>query len=214
MPAKLREKRHPFLAATVSRPTAAARGERGAPRSASRPRWRTIATMPAFQEARFLVGLLAVYMLSLATTFLLAAVVAAVVPGWSPVVMTSDSMAPSIRRGDVVVTKAFDGGELVPGNVVTFDDPAGAGLITHRIISVDASGAYQTKGDANPNADSTPVTADQIRGTGRFLVTLVGLPAVWLASGAWLAVAVTMAAATATLWLLRYGMLDEYAPRR
>lgn len=127
----------------------------------------------------------------------LAVLLPAIGLGWQPVVITSGSMSPLIRPGDVVLT--VDDAAPEVGEVVTFVDPSRPDrLVTHRIVAVEEDGSYRTRGDANAVPDSTPVPSDNVLGRGRLLVPLVGLPLVWLSGGLLLFalwVAVTVAAA-------------------
>lgn len=73
--------------------------------------------------------------------------------GWQSFVVTSASMTPNIPVGAVVVVRSLGAGETMkPGDVGTFDDPAGQLRVTHRVIEVlkDGSGVtvYRTRGDA------------------------------------------------------------------
>jgi signal peptidase I len=130
--------------------------------------------------------------------------VAAVVPAWTPVVVTSGSMAPAIRTGDLVIISAVAPEEVAPGHVVVFDDP-GRGLVTHRVVDVEA-GALRTQGDANRQVDSRPVDRSEVRGRGRLLVPAVGLPLVWAARADWLHVA-AVAVTTVLAWLTVQGWM-------
>ena len=119
--------------------------------------------------------------------------------GLRPMALDSGSMGPAIRAGDVILVEDPTGEPIEPGRVVTFRDPGDPGrLVTHRITGVNRDGTYRTKGDANADADSTPLTEEQIDGVGRLVVPRVGIPVVWLgqrnyaALGAW-AVSVALA---------------------
>ncbi len=112
--------------------------------------------------------------------------IVALTTGWDPVVITSGSMSPTLRPGDVLVVDAHPAGELLgQRSVITFDAPSGNGeLITHRVAEVlDEDRLYITQGDANPTRDTDPVTVDQVRGVGRLVVPLIGLPVVWASEG-------------------------------
>lgn len=99
--------------------------------------------------------------------------------GWQPYSVLSGSMAPAIRPGDVVLYSAVPT-EVPTGAVVVFADPAGErGILTHRVVERDGHGGYRTKGDANPTPDSAVIAHDDIRGMGRLLVPLAGVPALW-----------------------------------
>jgi signal peptidase I len=130
---------------------------------------------------------------------------AVVVLGWTPVVVTSGSMAPAIQPGDVVLLDHGDTGAFEPGTVVTFHDPVREHtLLTHRIVAVEPDGHYRTRGDANAVADSVPIAPDVVVGRGRLLVPLLGLPTVWLRSDplllvGWIVVSVLAGASVASL---------------
>ncbi len=167
---------------------------------------------PVAVRVRFyfgLVGLFAAYL----TLFLAAwAVLPALLPGWQSVVITSGSMSPSIRTGDVVVVKPSDGLGLSPGNVVVISDPAASGLVTHRIVSINPDGSYRTRGDANAQPDSATLHPDQVVGVGRLRVPFIGLPLVWYQTGAWEKLALWATVTLLALWVTRYVLLDGYEP--
>ena len=68
--------------------------------------------------------------------------------GYTPVVITSGSMEPSIRPGDVVLLREPGGDPPAPPSVVTFASGSGE-LITHRVIDTLPDESFVTKGDAN-----------------------------------------------------------------
>ncbi len=140
--------------------------------------------------ARRWTGLVALFFVSTGLSLLLWAVVPMLVLEWDPVAISSGSMEPGIRQGDVVVAQPFkrsllnpETGYLNPGMVVVFPDQAREGRVTHRIVAVTPAGSYVTKGDANDRQDSSPVPPDQIQGIGRILVPMIGQPVVWLHDG-------------------------------
>lgn len=102
--------------------------------------------------------------------------------GFEAVVVTSGSMQPGIRAGDVVLLREPDDrAALAPGTVVTFRDARAPDVLTtHRIASVNADGTYRTRGDANADLDSTALEPERIVGVARLLVPLIGLPVTWL----------------------------------
>src|SRR5690348_7061448 len=104
--------------------------------------------------------------------------------GWSADVVMSGSMAPGILPGDVVLTQPATATQLRPGQVVLVRDPAHPGrLLMHRLVERRPDGSLVTKGDANADADSTPVPADWVRGLPRLRLPFIGLPELWLALG-------------------------------
>lgn len=75
------------------------------------------------------------------------------------------SMSPYLEPGDVIISKKYDGGELVAGNdgdVVTYygDVNGNVEMITHRVVEIDGE-KIVTKGDFNNTVDS-PITKNDI----------------------------------------------------
>ncbi len=102
--------------------------------------------------------------------------------GWHPVVITSGSMSPVLRVGDVILIEDHPDELLGQRSVITFERDGE--VITHRIFEVEASQeTYVTKGDANPTPDTDRVPADAVIGVARLVVPLIGLPLVWYQTG-------------------------------
>ena len=85
--------------------------------------------------------------------------------GYQMYFIRTGSMEPYLEPGDVIISKKYDGRELVSGengDVVTYRGSIGnrAELITHRVIEVDGDEII-TQGDANNIADS-PITKNEI----------------------------------------------------
>jgi signal peptidase I len=108
-----------------------------------------------------------------------------VLMGWSPNMVSTGSMQPSISAGDVVMTAAPEPDVIFDeGTVVTFEDPLREGeLVTHRVVALNDDGTYRTRGDGNPVSDTTALDPDDVVGVGRLLIPSVGLPLVWLERG-------------------------------
>jgi signal peptidase len=105
---------------------------------------------------------------SLALVALLAAAIAATTYfGVTVGTVTSDSMNPALTTGDAFV---LVDGEPEVGDIATFRQPTDGGsrLVTHRVVGTTTSGAYVTRGDANPSTDQAaggaPVTREAIVG--------------------------------------------------
>ncbi len=169
------------------------------------------AAAPPF--GRFVLSLLGLLVVYVTMSLALSAVAPAVGLGWTSVVITSGSMSPLFSIGDVVVASPHDGRGMTPGTVVVFSDPARPGLLTHRIESTNPDGSYVTKGDANPQPDSTPLRPEQVVGVGKFIVPLIGLPLVWYWAGAWGELAVWLAGMLVALWLARHALLEKFHPQ-
>lgn len=104
--------------------------------------------------------------------------------GWQPTTTMTGSMEPGIAVGDVVVSRPVPPTELRVGQVLLTDDPDHADRLRfHRFAEAGEGGAIVTKGDANPDLDSSPVAAHQVHGVGVLRVPFVGLPATWAAEG-------------------------------
>lgn len=144
------------------------------------------------------------YMLALLGGWVL---LAALTTGWRPVVITSDSMQPTIRAGDVLLVDDHPDGLLAQQAVVTFTRDDGT-TVTHRVFGLEGE-RYVTKGDANPTPDAERVEPDAVTGVGRLIVPLVGMPLVWQQTGntvaliAWMGLSLA-ALAAAVLASLRY----------
>lgn len=162
---------------------------------------------------RFWIGLLCFFLLS-TTICLLVWAVAPTFFGWRPVAVTSGSMNPFITPGDIIVAQPQRGDGLGVGTVIVFQDPAGDGLVTHRIEAVTPTGEYTTRGDSNGMADSTPVAPQRVVGVGRLLVPMVGAPLVWAWEGRWVLVVAVAVAILATGWCSRWALLVQFDPWR
>lgn len=103
--------------------------------------------------------------------------------GWRPQVVLSGSMGPEIHTGDVILVAEPPARPVPAGSIVLFDDPTTGRATVHRVTAHDPVAGYTTKGDANPTADPQPVPTTAVRGEGRLLVPLVGLPAAWFQNG-------------------------------
>jgi hypothetical protein len=74
-------------------------------------------------------------------------------------------------------------------------------LRLHRLERIEQDGALRLRGDANAEADRTPVAPTAVHGVGVLRFPGIGLPTVWVRSGAWtpLALAAAVAAVLAVL---------------
>ena len=150
----------------------------------------------------------AVVTLVLALAFWAAAPVAL---GWLPTTVMTASMAPAIEAGDIVVSRPVPREALLPGRVVLATDPDRADrLRLHRIAELSPEGDLVTKGDANPDPDSTPLHPDAVLGIGVLRVPGIGLPIVWLRAGEVIPLAASVAGFALCLAVaLRRGVDDD-----
>ena len=90
----------------------------------------------------------------------------------------TQSMYPTIKAGDVVITYKEDNNIYNKGDVITFVSDINGGItITHRIkevYSVNGAYSYQTKGDNNNTADSSAVPSDKVLGKVIFKIPKAG----------------------------------------
>jgi signal peptidase len=109
--------------------------------------------------------------------------------GWKFQPIDTGSMAPLHPSGSLAVVEPFDASGVRPGMVVVFEDPLAPGrLVAHRAVErlPGTAPRWTTKGDANAEADPTPVAAAAIRGRVRW--TIPGAGSVVSALQGWTAV--------------------------
>lgn len=97
--------------------------------------------------------------------------------GWQVATVITGSMAPVYPAAAVVAIAPVDAADVRSGDVIAFRAEADRPMVIHRVVGV-AQGAdgpeFRTKGDANEDADATPVTTANLRGEVRFGVPLLG----------------------------------------
>lgn len=104
--------------------------------------------------------------------------------GWNTSMVMSGSMAPALLTGDAIVIQPVPAERLRAGYVVVADDPDQANrLRAHRIESVGEDGMLVLRGDANTQADSSPVAPEAVHGMARLRVPYIALPMVWARTG-------------------------------
>jgi len=142
--------------------------------------------------------------------------------GWQTSVVLSDSMAPGMRTGDLLVTSRPEGRSLVPGQVLLVEHQGEAGRppvrVAHRLVGLDPKGRLVTRGDANDSEDAEHVSRQHVLGVGRMLIPTVGRPLADLrlgrpeAAAPWLAGLLAVALLAAPAGALRCGRLRRRAP--
>jgi len=122
--------------------------------------------------------------------------------GWQPTTVMTGSMEPRLAPGDVVVSRPVPGDDVRVGQVLLADDPDQPGhLRMHRYVEAGPDRTLVTKGDANPQQDSTPLERSAVHGVAFLRVPLVGSPIVWLRDGDWIRTAVLALGVVALLAL-------------
>lgn len=101
------------------------------------------------------------------------------VAGFTPLIVKSQSMAPTFNEGDLIIIKAVDTAKLVKGDIITFHTIINNefALNTHRIESINENAgmrSYTTKGDNNAIADTHMISDGDIVGKYVLKLPLVG----------------------------------------
>lgn len=93
--------------------------------------------------------------------------------------ITSGSMEPKYPIGSIVFAVPTDPEEIKEGDVISFQ--MGNVTATHRVIEVDREAkTFITKGDANENADGSPVDYGRVIGKVKLMLPLLGYVSMWL----------------------------------
>ncbi len=100
------------------------------------------------------------------------------IKGYKPMMVLTDSMAPTIKSGDLIIIKEVDPTTLKEGDIITFFDPAGNGqsTVTHTIVSVHTENGklqFKTQGDNNNTPDRLLVDADAVVGVYLFRLPML-----------------------------------------
>jgi signal peptidase I len=163
--------------------------------------------------ARLGAGIGALAVLALLLPPLVAAILPALSPNHVATVITSGSMEPAIRTGDIVVTRTLPAGTPLASPSVILHRAVGSDqLLLHRVVAVDeVTGDYVTKGDANHSTDA-PVPPEKVVGIGSLVVPVIGTPLLWLDEGRWLTLGLLALAAVSVVRLARYGWSADPGP--
>lgn len=95
--------------------------------------------------------------------------------GYHAFTVISGSMEPAYSVGDLLYVKAVDVHDIEVGDPITFVLNEELTVATHRVVGIDnANRCFYTKGDANAHEDSEPVYFDNVIGTPKFSVPLLG----------------------------------------
>ena len=98
--------------------------------------------------------------------------------GFAPLIVQSDSMAPTFQKGDMIIIRECDPAELQEGDIITFHTIINNeyALNTHRIVEIRNAGDvrnYVTKGDYNEIEDTHVIADGDI--VGRYVEKIPGL---------------------------------------
>lgn len=104
----------------------------------------------------------------------------------APLIVTSNSMKPDIRGGDMIFIRKVAGEDVQVGDVIAFYDPGSTkgSIVTHNVIEIltdeDGNISFRTKGTANDTADTLAVPADAVIGRYTFRIPVVGSVALFM----------------------------------
>lgn len=101
------------------------------------------------------------------------------IAGFTPMVVKTESMAPTFNAGDLIIIKTCDTSKLEVGDIITFHTIImnEYALNTHRIAAITEAGDvrnYTTKGDNNSIADTHIISDGDIVGKYQFRIPGMG----------------------------------------
>ncbi|WGI17117.1 signal peptidase I [Methanonatronarchaeum sp. AMET-Sl] len=99
-----------------------------------------------------------------------------VVTGDHSFIVLSDSMEPTLSRGDIVVVKDVAPESVEIGDVITFSFGEDK-IVTHRVVDIEETEErllFVTKGDAMTSEDLNPVLEENLIGSMLFSIPFYG----------------------------------------
>jgi len=94
-------------------------------------------------------------------------------------VVVSGSMVPTLERGDLIVVRGVNPGEIAVGTIIVFHSPRDyETLIVHRVYGLEQKGDevyFRTKGDYNPRPDDWIIPANYVVGVFIARIPYVGV---------------------------------------
>ena len=103
--------------------------------------------------------------------------------------VVSDSMVPTLNKGDIVVVKGVPASDIKVGDIIVYYNPYRNIDVVHRVVGieiVDGKKYFITKGDNNPYADqdprariAPPVSEEMLKGKVVLVIPKIGLIKVW-----------------------------------
>jgi signal peptidase len=104
--------------------------------------------------------------------------------GWGVDAVLSSSMDPRLNVGGLVITRPVEPEQIKVGDIILFHSPAEGKLTTHRVIGIKMTSSlnFQTKGDANEDADPFIVPAANVVGRVCFHAPYLGYAAQFVKS--------------------------------
>ena len=95
---------------------------------------------------------------------------------WRVDSVSSGSMEPELNVGGILITRPAVPESIKVGDIITFNSPLNNEVTSHRVIAIknDSSPRFQTKGDANQDADPYLISAANLVGKGCFHLPYFG----------------------------------------
>lgn len=150
----------------------------------------------------------ALALLAVAALIVTALLSIARIMGLHAYVVHTGSMEPNLRPGDLVVDTRPTG-HYHRGEILTFRHSSyTTDVVTHRVVSIDASGLITTKGDANRTADVWAIRPGQVKGRVALKLRGLGYVVVFMSHASGVA---ALACALVTISLL-WGLFFPAAP--
>ena len=86
--------------------------------------------------------------------------------GYSPLIVLTDSMYPTIKSGDLIIVRSAKPSEVQVNDIISFFDPESDNnsVVTHRLMAIQPDGSFTTKGDANDGEDLSKVDYENMVG--------------------------------------------------
>jgi len=97
-----------------------------------------------------------------------------------PALVSSGSMRPTMDVGDVVIIAKVPANVVKPGDIIQFRRPEKV-TVMHRVIDIqqtEGGEVFITKGDANSEPDTDPVTPENVVGKAVFNIPKIGWVAI------------------------------------
>jgi signal peptidase len=92
------------------------------------------------------------------------------------VAVQSNSMVPTFYKGDLLLLRGVQAGDLQVGDIIVFSTDERSTPIVHRLVEINPDGTFQTKGDANTNQHpfETKIPYERIHGVVMFIIPYLG----------------------------------------
>ncbi len=98
--------------------------------------------------------------------------------GYTPFIVSSDSMKPVLEMGDFIITKKVKEDELKVGDIIAYYDKENKLVVIHRIIRIEkddkSNNLYVMKGDKITKEDKIRASIDNIEGKYVCTIPLIG----------------------------------------